>query len=119
MRENEFHLTESLDLFVEDFTLVGLEVTARVISQCFGICDRVDTLTGLLVTGEEALAWIPGRLFVQACMDRHFQAFLFNGPLRDGLLPPKTSDAAAARHWVAVYQVAAPFSFCLPGQTVM
>lgn len=88
-------------------------------SQCFDFCDRSYTLTGLLLTDEEALAWIPGRLYVQACMDRQFQAFLLNGPLRDGLLPPKTSNAAAARHWVAIYQVGAPFNSCLSGQNLM
>ncbi len=59
---------------------------------------------------EEALAWIPGRLLVQGSVDSSFQMFLFNGPLREGLLPPKTSDAAAARHWAAIYQAPAPTS---------
>lgn len=54
---------------------------------------------------EESLAWIPGRLMLEASRDAAFGRTLLNGPFKDGIFPAKLSDAAAAHHWVAIYQV--------------
>jgi hypothetical protein len=54
---------------------------------------------------EESLAWIPGRLMLEASRDPAFGFTLLDGPLKNGIFPAKLSDAAAAHHWVAIFQV--------------
>ena len=42
---------------------------------------------------------------LEASRDPAFGFTLLDGPLKNGIFPAKLSDAAAAHHWVAIYQV--------------
>lgn len=42
---------------------------------------------------------------LEASRNQAFGRTMLNGPFQDGIFPAKLSDAAAAHHWVAIYQV--------------
>lgn len=56
---------------------------------------------------EELVAWVPGRLLLEAARDPASMHALLEGPLRQGLFPAKLSAEALARQWGAVW-LAAP-----------
>ena len=56
---------------------------------------------------EELIAWVPGRLLLEAARDVASMHALLDGPLRQGLFPLKLSADALARQWGAVW-LAAP-----------
>ena len=56
---------------------------------------------------EELVAWVPGRLLLEAARDAASMHALLDGPLRQGLFPAKLSADALARQWGAVW-LAAP-----------
>lgn len=47
---------------------------------------------------------------LEASCDQVFGRTMLNGPFKDGIFPAKLSDAAAAHHWVATYQVVVALS---------
>ncbi len=54
---------------------------------------------------------------LEAARDATFGRTLLNGVFKDGMFPGKLSDAAAAHHWVAIYQVhsgSPSWCFCDP-----
>ena len=69
------------------------------------IKDRSGDILAIIFADEESLAWIPGRLMHDAGQEPAAMTALLAGPFRDGIFPAKLSTAAAARHWVVIYQV--------------
>ena len=61
------------------------------------LCARAD---------EELVAWVPGRLLLEAARDTATMHALLEGPLRGGLFSPKLSADALARQWGAVWLAA-------------
>ena len=69
------------------------------------IKNRSGSILAHFLADEESPAWIPGRLMHDAGQDPAAITALLAGPFRDGIFPAKLSSAAAARHWVVIYQV--------------
>ena len=55
---------------------------------------------------EELVAWIPGRLLLEAARNVTTVHVLLDGPLRMGIFPAKMPLGSQARQWAAVYLAA-------------
>ena len=55
---------------------------------------------------EELVAWLPGRLLLEAARNAAAVHSLMDGPLRAGIFPAKMSLESQARQWAAVYLAA-------------
>ena len=55
---------------------------------------------------EELVAWIPGRLLLEAARSPSTVHVLMDGPLRLGIFPAKVSVESQARQWAAVWLAA-------------
>lgn len=61
-----------------------------------------------LPTDEELVAWVPGRLLLEAVRNVGTMHTFLEGPMRQGLFPAKLPPQALARQWGAVWLAAKP-----------